>query len=80
MFTVTPDWHPILDKIPDIDGLYCSIGFSGHGFKLSPMVGLCMAELITEGTATSLDISSLRLSRFENGNTLGSKYRLKVLA
>ena len=80
LFTVTPDWHPILDKIPDIDGLYCSIGFSGHGFKLSPMVGLCMAELITEGTATSLDISSLRLSRFENGNTLGSKYRLKVLA
>ncbi|MGH2506335.1 MAG: NAD(P)/FAD-dependent oxidoreductase, partial [Ktedonobacteraceae bacterium] len=35
----TPDYHPILDRLPGYDGLYCAVGFSGHGFKLSPLVG-----------------------------------------
>ena len=40
LFTVTPDWHPVLDKVVEgIDGLFCAVGFSGHGFKLSPMIG-----------------------------------------
>ncbi len=51
LFTTTPDWHPILDRVPGIEGLYCAVGFSGHGFKLSPMIGQTMAELITAGQA-----------------------------
>ena len=65
LFTTTPDWHPILDAVPGIDGLYCAVGFSGHGFKLSPMIGVTMAELIVEGAARTVDISPLRFSRFE---------------
>ena len=57
LFTTTPDWHPILDRAPGVDGLYCAVGFSGHGFKLSPMIGLTMAELVAQGEATSIDIS-----------------------
>ena len=49
LFTVTPDWHPVLDRVPGIDGLYCAVGFSGHGFKLSPMIGVVMSELILDG-------------------------------
>ena len=80
LFTTTPDWHPILDKVGGIDGLYCAVGFSGHGFKLAPMVGIALAELITEGRATTIDISMLRLRRFEDGDLLGSRYGVSVLA
>jgi sarcosine oxidase subunit beta len=80
LFTTTPDWHPVLDQVPGIEGLYCAIGFSGHGFKLSPMIGVTMAELIVEGVATTIDISPLRYSRFEENDLLESSYRYRVLA
>ena len=80
LFTITPDWHPILDRVPGIDGLYCAVGFSGHGFKLSPMVGLTMAELIVQGEASSIDINPLRFQRFEEEDLLNSSYRYRVLA
>ena len=80
LFTTTPDWHPILDQAPGVEGLYCSVGFSGHGFKLSPMIGLTMAELIVQGESSSIDISPLRFSRFDEGDLMESSYRYRVLA
>ena len=80
LFTTTPDWHPILDRVPGIEGLYCAIGFSGHGFKLSPMIGLAMAELIAQGQSSTVDINPLRYNRFEQGDLLTSSYRYRVLA
>ena len=80
LFTTTPDWHPILGPVPGIEGLYCAIGFSGHGFKLSPMIGLTMAELITGAQTTTVDISPLRFNRFEQNDLLTSSYRYRVLA
>ena len=80
LFTTTPDWHPVLDSVDGIEGLYISVGFSGHGFKLSPMVGVVMSELIIEGEATSVDISMLNLNRFKEGKEMVSRYRMAVLA
>ena len=80
LFTTTPDWHPVLDRVPGIEGLYCAVGFSGHGFKLSPMIGVAMAELITEGRGTTIDVSMLGLDRFERGDLLRSSYGMQVLA
>ena len=80
LFTVTPDWHPILDKIPGIDGLFCAVGFSGHGFKLAPAIGRAMAELALEGRAASADLTPLRFRRFAEGDLLNSRYRYRVLA
>jgi glycine/D-amino acid oxidase-like deaminating enzyme len=80
LFTITPDWHPILDRLPGVDGLYCAVGFSGHGFKLSPAIGLAMAELITQGSAISVDLTPLRFGRFAEGDLLTSSYRYNVLA
>ena len=80
LFTTTPDWHPILDRVPGIEGMYCAVGFSGHGFKLSPMIGKTMAELIAHGQASSIDISPLRYSRFAEGDLMSSSYRYRVLA
>ena len=80
LFTTTPDWHPILDRVPGVEGLFCAVGFSGHGFKLAPAIGQAMAELILEGRASSVDLSPLRFSRFAEGDLLSSRYRYRVLA
>jgi glycine/D-amino acid oxidase-like deaminating enzyme len=80
LFDVTPDWHPVMDKAPGIDGLYVAAGFSGHGFKLSPMVGLSMAEMMTNGLASTFDLRPLRWSRFQEGDLVRSRYRYSVLA
>jgi sarcosine oxidase subunit beta len=56
------------------------VGFSGHGFKLSPMIGVVMAEIITGGRATTIDVSMLGLGRFAAGKALSSRYSMSVLA
>ncbi len=80
LFTTTPDWHPILDRVPGIEGLFCMVGFSGHGFKLAPAIGQAMSELILDGQASSVDLSPLRFSRFEEDDLVNSRYRYRVLA
>ncbi|MFQ5934520.1 MAG: NAD(P)/FAD-dependent oxidoreductase [Dehalococcoidia bacterium] len=72
-FDVTPDWHPILDQAGP-QGHHLAVGFSGHGFKLSPAVGEMMAELITEGPRAGSDISAFRLSRFAEGQPIRGTY------
>ncbi len=79
LYTNTPDSHPIMDRVDGVDGLYLCSGFSGHGFKLSPMVGVLMAELIAHRSATTMDISPLRLSRFAEGNLNNAGYGFDVL-
>jgi sarcosine oxidase subunit beta len=74
VYDVTPDWHPVLDRVPGIEGLYCAAGFSGHGFKLGPAVGEVVAEMIVEGTAKSVDITPLRWTRFSEGALLKGAY------
>jgi sarcosine oxidase subunit beta len=79
LYGITPDWHPILDRLPGLEGGYCAVGFSGHGFKLSPVVGELMAELIVDGQATTLDITPLRLARFEENDPVKTPYAYGVM-
>ena len=79
LYTSTPDTHPIVDKIDGIDGLYICTGFSGHGFKLAPAVGICMSELITEGKANFVDINALKADRFTKGNQNKISYEFRVI-
>ena len=80
LFTITPDWHPIMDRVPSIEGLYCAVGFSGHGFKLAPAIGQVMAEMVAHGQGRSFDLTPLRFTRFDEGDLLTSSYRYNVLA
>jgi sarcosine oxidase subunit beta len=64
------DRHAILGVVDGVDGLYLATGFSGSGFKIAPAVGTCMAELITEGKAKTVDISAFSLRRFAEGRPL----------
>ncbi len=79
LYAITPDWHPILDKLTGLEGGYCAVGFSGHGFKMSPIVGQLMAELIVDGQAKSLDIAPLRLARFDENDPVKTPYSYGVM-
>jgi len=80
LYDVTPDWHPALGAVPGVDGVYVAAGFSGHGFKLAPAVGVSLAELIADGACTSFDLTPLAPERFERGELLSSQYGYSVLA
>ena len=80
LYTLTPDSHPILGEAPGIRGLYLAVGFSGHGFKLSPAVGRGLAELITTGAYQTLDLSPLRATRFAEGAEIRSAYEYGLLS
>jgi sarcosine oxidase subunit beta len=79
LYAITPDWHPILDRLPGCPGVYVAVGFSGHGFKLAPMIGQLMAELMVDGQATTLDISSLRATRFAENQPVTTPYPYGVM-
>ena len=70
---LTPDQRAIMD-LAGPDGFYIACGFSGTGFKLSPAVGVCMSELILDGSAKLVDISSLNLARFARGELLRGEH------
>lgn len=80
LYTLTPDSHPILGEAPAARGLYLAVGFSGHGFKLSPAVGRGLTELITSGEYQSLELSPLRPTRFAEGAAITSAYEYGLLS
>ncbi len=73
-YTVTPDGKMIVDHAPGVEGLYLGTGFSGTGFKISPAVGIALAELATEGAATTVDVSAFSATRFAEGRMLRAKF------
>ena len=64
------DRHAILDRVDGLDGLYLATAFSGSGFKIAPAVGACLAELILDGEAKTVDIRPFGLRRFAEGRPL----------
>jgi glycine/D-amino acid oxidase-like deaminating enzyme len=74
LYEMTPDRHPVLGPAPSVDGLYLANGFSGHGFQHAPIVGKLLAEMIVEGAARSVDVSSLGLERFAGGRLIPERH------
>jgi sarcosine oxidase, subunit beta len=69
----TPDYHPILGSLAAYKGLYCAAGFSGHGFKLSPIVGAWMAHYILTGEQPA-DMEHFAFARFAQGHEIRPLY------
>jgi glycine/D-amino acid oxidase-like deaminating enzyme len=77
VYDMSPDARPLLGELPGVAGLYVAAGFSGMGFKISPAVGLVMAELIAEGRARSVDITAFRPGRFAEGQPIKAEFEYK---
>ena len=73
VYDVTPDWNPVLGRLPGIDGLVMGFGFSGHGFKLSPTVGRVLAQEAL-GLPTDVSLAPYSIERFSKGDLLVGKY------
>ncbi|KAH0458742.1 hypothetical protein IEQ34_011556 [Dendrobium chrysotoxum] len=74
MYSMTPDEDFVIDFLGGEFGkdVVVAGGFSGHGFKMGPLVGKMVAEMVTDGeTRTAarigLDIRVFGLGRFEEG-------------
>ncbi|XP_069135761.1 peroxisomal sarcosine oxidase-like isoform X3 [Argopecten irradians] len=63
IYTNTPDEDYILDRHPSCSNIVIGAGFSGHGFKLAPVVGEILSKLAI-GLTPEEDLSYFRLNRF----------------
>lgn len=79
VYDVTPDWNPVLGRLPGIEGLVVGYGFSGHGFKLSPTVGRVLAQEAL-GLATDVSLKPYSIERFDTGALLVGKYGLGAVS
>jgi sarcosine oxidase subunit beta len=73
VYDVTPDWNPVLGRLPDVPGLIVAYGFSGHGFKLAPAVGRVLAQEAL-GLPTDVSLAPYAHERFRRGNLLSGRY------
>jgi sarcosine oxidase subunit beta len=69
LYEMTPDRHAILGALPGSPNVVVAGGSSGHGVMHAPALGQLLAEIMTDGAATTLDATSLRPSRFAEGAT-----------
>jgi sarcosine oxidase subunit beta len=72
------DRHALLGPAPGVEGFYCAVGCSGHGFKEAPVLGQALAEWILDGQPTVVDITPLRLARFDEGEPYQGPYPYEV--
>lgn len=62
-YTLTPDEHFVIGPHPSSGRVLVACGFSGHGFKFTPVVGEVLADLVVDGS-TSFDLSLFDPLRF----------------
>ena len=74
IYDMTPDSRPVLGEIDGAAGLFVMAGFSGMGFKISPAVGIVMAERILGGRAETVDIGIFRPGRFAAGEPIRAEW------
>ena len=55
-YTLTPDEHYVVGPHPQAERVVLACGFSGHGFKLTPVLGEVLADLAVDGS-TRHDLS-----------------------
>ncbi|KPY03034.1 N-methyl-L-tryptophan oxidase [Pseudomonas tremae] len=62
-YTVTPDYHFIIDEHPRLKNVTVVSACSGHGFKHSAALGLALAQRCIDGESEA-DLSAFSLRRF----------------
>ncbi|WP_028974485.1 NAD(P)/FAD-dependent oxidoreductase [Spirochaeta cellobiosiphila] len=58
------DGVPVISPVDEVPGLILACGFTGHGFGISPTVGLLLSQ-ITVDEDPVLDLSALKYDRFK---------------
>ena len=79
LYTVTPDWHAIIDQVDEVPGLVLGLGFSGSGFKMGPVVGEMLADMATGDNQCPISPSIFSLSRFDKGEDIFGAYGYRII-
>jgi glycine/D-amino acid oxidase-like deaminating enzyme len=79
LYAITPDWHPLIDEIIPGSGFYICAGFSGHGFKLGPAVGLITADMVMGKQTPGMDRTLFRLSRYAENQPVRGQYEYSIV-
>lgn len=48
VYTNTPDFHFVIDRLPDTERVFIASVCSGHGFKFASVIGEIMADLVQD--------------------------------
>lgn len=63
LYTVTPGFRFIIDRMPDSPNIIVASPCSGHGFKHSAAIGESLAQMAVDGKS-KIDISKFSFARF----------------
>ncbi len=63
LYTVTPDEHFIIDRLPGERDVIVASPCSGHGYKFASVIGEILADLVVRGESR-FDLSMFRIDRF----------------
>lgn len=67
------DHNAFVGGVPEVEGFYLALGFSGHGLQQAPAVGRGLAEVIVTGSYQTLDLSPLSTERLSANKPLIEK-------
>lgn len=70
LYDVSPDWQPVIGEIAQ--GVFIDAGTSGHGFKLAPILGRYVAQMVLGSPDSALD--QFRPDRFDAHRLLAAGY------
>ena len=60
------DGVPFIGMAPGLDRVFLAVGFSGHGFQLSPAIGRAVADLVGGARVPELEpVSPHRIREFD---------------
>jgi glycine/D-amino acid oxidase-like deaminating enzyme len=79
LYAITPDWHPIVDELIPGSGFFICSGFSGHGFKLSPAVGVMVADMVTGASDPEFDPAMFRFARFAENDQVRGQFEYSIV-
>jgi sarcosine oxidase subunit beta len=78
-YDVSPDWHPIIGKMPGLEGFICAYGWSGSGFKMGPVTGEMVADLAIGEQRCPIDPYPFRFERFAEGKLNHGQYEYSII-
>ena len=72
-YDIPPDWNPLVGAVPETEGWFVAVGFSGHGFKLAPTIGEGLAQTVL-GLTPRVPVAPYNPARLREGKTLHGAY------
>ncbi len=75
-YTLTPDAQAVIGPLPSIEGLFVVSGFSGHGFKLAPMVGEGVAQMLFGEPISAFEPEFFDPARFQEVTSWSGNFGL----